>query len=277
MTVMTVLGPIADSALGHVQAHEHVFLDLGRAPYRWDYEGLLDDPAVAVEELSAYRAAGGTTLCELTTPDLGRNPTALRDAALASAVNLVMGCGWYRGPYYEPGMDRRSTSELADSLVDEIEQGVGDSGIRPGLIGEIGSDKAWLSGLEERAFRASARAQARTGLALMTHTPPGGAAVQLEILAEAGADLRRVAIGHSDALLDGAITRRSGRPARGCRSISSARPLIPTSVGRATWSSCWRPATSSTSCCPPTSATARASGRGAVRATHSCSSDSCPG
>ena len=202
MTVMTVLGPIAGSELGHVQAHEHVFLDLGRAPYRWDYEDLLDEPAVALEELSAYRAAGGTTLCELTTPDLGRKPGALREAAQASGVHLVMGCGWYRGPYYEPGMDSQSTSALADELVREIEAGVGESGIRPGLIGEIGSDKAWLSGLEERAFRAAGRAQHRTGLALMTHTPPGAAAVQLEILAEAGADLRRVAIGHSDGLLD---------------------------------------------------------------------------
>ncbi|MHB8398864.1 MAG: phosphotriesterase family protein [Candidatus Limnocylindrales bacterium] len=202
MTVMTVLGPIPDADLGHVQTHEHVLLDLGRAPYRWDYEGLLDDPVVAGHELLAYRAVGGTTLCELTTPDLGRSAVGLRAAALASGVHIVMGCGWYRGPYYAPDMDRRSTRELANGLVAEIDRGVGDSGIRPGLIGEIGSDKAWLSGLEERAFRAAGQAQARTGLALMTHTPPGGAQAQLDVLAEVGADLRRVAVGHSDGLLD---------------------------------------------------------------------------
>ena len=201
MTVMTVLGPVPAAALGHVQAHEHVLLDLGRAPYRWDTEGLLDDVVVAGEELRAYRAAGGTTLCELTTPDLGRDPDGLRRAALAGDVQIVMGCGWYRGPYYPAALDQRSTVELTQELVEEIEHG-GESGIRPGIIGEIGSDKARLTGLEERVFRAAGRAQAKTGLALMTHTPSGGALAQLEILAESGADPRRVAVGHSDALLD---------------------------------------------------------------------------
>jgi phosphotriesterase-related protein len=36
----------------------------------------------------------------------------------------------------------------------------------------------------------------------MTHTPPGAAAQQLEILIEEGADPRRIAVGHADARLD---------------------------------------------------------------------------
>jgi phosphotriesterase-related protein len=36
----------------------------------------------------------------------------------------------------------------------------------------------------------------------MTHTPPGGALEQLDVLIEGGADPTRIAIGHSDLLLD---------------------------------------------------------------------------
>ena len=36
----------------------------------------------------------------------------------------------------------------------------------------------------------------------MTHTPPGAAFAQLEVLAEEGVDLSRVAIGHADAYMN---------------------------------------------------------------------------
>jgi predicted metal-dependent phosphotriesterase family hydrolase len=211
--VMTVRGPVPAERLGHVQPHEHVLIDLGRAAYRWDYEGLLNEPHTAADELTAYRASGGGTICDMTPADAGRDPAGLLLASTASDVHIVMGCGWYRWPFYPESIDRSSTTELAETLVREIEHGVGDGAIRPGVIGEIGSDKAWVSGLEERVFRAAGRAQARTGLGLMTHTPPGGAFAQLEILLDAGADPGRIAIGHSDALLDAdyhAAIRRHG-------------------------------------------------------------------
>src|SRR5207344_2936607 len=83
----------------------------------------------------------------------------------------VMGCGWYRTAYYpaEARIDRRSVDDLADELVAEIEGGVGETGIRPGIIGEIGTDKPWVSPAEERIHRAVARAARRTGLAITTH------------------------------------------------------------------------------------------------------------
>jgi predicted metal-dependent phosphotriesterase family hydrolase len=202
MDVMTVRGPVPVVALGHTQPHEHVLLDLGSTAYRWDYEGLLNDPDVAGIELQAYRDAGGVTLCDLTTADLGRDPAGLQRASAASGVHIVMGTGWYRWPYYPEAIERSSTTVLADLLVGEIEHGVGDTGVRPGVIGEVGSDKTWIRGIEERVLRAAARAQARTGLGLMTHTPPGAAVSQLEILLDAGADPSRIAVGHSDALLD---------------------------------------------------------------------------
>ena len=41
--------------------------------------------------------------------------------------------------------------------------------MRPGIIGEIGTDKPWVSAREERVHRAVARAARRTGLAITTH------------------------------------------------------------------------------------------------------------
>ncbi len=202
MDVMTVRGPIPATEMGITQPHEHVLIDLTRAPYVWGFDGLLNEPPLMGEELRAFADIDGRTICDLTTIDLGRDPAGLLAASLVSGVNIVMSTGWYRSPYYPEAIDRTSTAELAAQMVREIEYGVDETGIRPGLIGEIGTDKPWVAGVEERVFRAAARAQAATGVGLMTHTPPGGALPQLDVLLDAGADPARIAIGHSDLLLD---------------------------------------------------------------------------
>src|SRR5688572_2599805 len=83
------------------------------------------------------RAAGGSGLVDLTLPGVGRDPAWLTAIARASGLHIVMGCGWYRGAYYpaEAMIDRRSVDDLADELVAEATAGVGDSGVRPGIIG----------------------------------------------------------------------------------------------------------------------------------------------
>ena len=76
---------------------------------------------------------------------------------------------------------------------------MGDTGIRPGIIGEIGTDKPWVTPAEERVHRAAARASRRTGLAITTHAVMSDVgAAQLTIFEDEGVDPGRVVIGHAD-------------------------------------------------------------------------------
>jgi phosphotriesterase-related protein len=112
-----------------------------------------------------------------------------------------MGSGWYRGAHYpaEALVDRRSVDALADAIVRDATVGVGETGIRAGIIGEIGTDKPWLSAQEERVHRAAARAAVRTGLAITTHAVQSTVGLdQLDVFAAEGADLARIVIGHAD-------------------------------------------------------------------------------
>ena len=118
-----------------------------------------------------------------------------------TGLHIVMGCGWYRGAYYpaEALIERRSVDDLADELVREATDGVGETGIRPGIIGEIGTDKPWISPAEERVHRAAARASVRTGLGITTHAVMSAVGLaQLRIFEEEGVDPGRVVIGHAD-------------------------------------------------------------------------------
>jgi predicted metal-dependent phosphotriesterase family hydrolase len=199
--VETVLGPIDPANLGWTLPHEHTAIALWHIANRWDYWELRRDEPVILEELAAFKRAGGGALVDLTLDGVGRDPAWLAGLARASGLHIVMGSGWYRGAHYpaETLVDRRSVDSLADEIVRDATDGVGETDIRSGIIGEIGTDKPWLSAREERVHRAAARAARRTGLAITTHAVQSTVGLdQLTVFEAEGADLTRVVIGHAD-------------------------------------------------------------------------------
>lgn len=211
--VTTVRGEVAAGDLGVVLPHEHLFSDLLRE-YR--SSGILNDEELAIAEVGRYAAAGGGTIVDLTTVEIGRDPEALRRVSEATGVHVVMGCGHYRDPYLDRGwFDRTPVDEIAAEIVSEIVDGVGPGHVRPGVIGEIGCDQDYISAAEERSFRAAARAQLQTGLTISTHAArrPVGLA-QLALLEHEGVDPRRVVIGHCDTVPSPAYHLELAR--RGC-------------------------------------------------------------
>jgi predicted metal-dependent phosphotriesterase family hydrolase len=199
--VQTVRGPLDPAELGWTLPHEHTAIALWHVANRWDYWELRRDEPLIVEELTAFRDAGGGTVVDLTLPGVGRDPAWLVRVSEATGLNVVMGSGWYRDAYYpaEALIDRRSVEALAEELVREATDGVDGTGVRPGIIGEIGTDKPWVSPREERVHRAAARAARRTGLAITTHAVQSTIGLgQLDVFEAEGADLSRVVIGHAD-------------------------------------------------------------------------------
>ncbi|MCF2574265.1 phosphotriesterase family protein [Brevibacterium sp. UCMA 11754] len=199
--IQTVTGPIEAADLGVTLPHEHLFINLMRE-YRGD--GLLNDPDLVEHELRLYSDLGGRSIVDVTSSGLDRNPLALLDASRRTGLNVVMGCGYYRDPYLpNEDVDTTTVEGLSERIVNDLDVGVDGTGIRAGVIGEVGSDKWFVSAREERSLRAAGRAQLRTGAALTTHSgrwPVG--MPQLDILVEEGVDLRRVIVGHSDSVPD---------------------------------------------------------------------------
>src|SRR4051794_12371999 len=135
-----------------------------------DYAWVVDDPDVAVAELTRFREAGGGAICDPTNIGLGRDAVALRAISKASGVHIVMGSGWYRERVYPSEVATTSTAALAERLVHELVEGVGTTDIRAGFIGEIGTGRGAITPAEERVFRAAGRAHRATGAPIMTHT-----------------------------------------------------------------------------------------------------------
>ena len=194
--VITVLGPITPGEMGITQTHEHLQIDA--MDHYGSYGFVIDDEDRVVDELRAFTRNGGRTICDVTVDEIGRNPAALARISRAAGIHVLMGAGWYREFGYPREVEERTSRQLADILARDIEQGVGDTGIRAGFIGEIGTGRHYVKPAEERVFRAAALAQGRTRVAITTHTTRWGslALEQIAMLQEFGADLSRVIIGH---------------------------------------------------------------------------------
>jgi phosphotriesterase-related protein len=194
--VMTVRGPIDPAQLGVTLSHDHVLVD--GWGIRQLYEAIVDDEEIAAHEVEQYAAAGGGAICDPTNIGLGRDPTALRRISERTGVHIVMGAGWYRERVYPDYIGGELPNQLADRLVAEFVDGVDDTGVRPGFIGEIGTERGAITPAQERVFRAAARAHRRTGAPIMTHTTHFGelALEQLDLLAEEGVSASSVIISH---------------------------------------------------------------------------------
>lgn len=223
--VQTVLGPIAADGLGVTLAHEHLLVDssfkfsepdepadrpLAYAPVAletlsWvkthltnNRENLqLLDENLAIREALRFKKAGGSTIVEMTNIGIGRNPLALARISRATGLHIVMGSSYYIGASHPPELASRSVDEIAESIVSDVVRGVGDTGVRAGIIGEVGCSSP-LTPTEKLVLAASAVAQRHTGLAINIH--PGGDERGIldvvDILHKAGADLRRTIISH---------------------------------------------------------------------------------
>jgi phosphotriesterase-related protein len=226
--VQTVRGPVAAAALGPVLPHEHLLIDLrgvtfsepddergrrlAREPItlenlgwiRRHWTSSLDnlhqlDEALAIRELGAFAETGGGTVVDATVPGIGRDPAALVRISEATGVHVVMGSGSYVHQTHPQEIRDLDAQGLHDRVVAEWRDGVDGSGIRPGLIGEVGC--SWpLHPRERVALEAMSAAQRTTGLPVMIHPgrDPAAVAEILAVVSAAGMDLSRLIVAHLD-------------------------------------------------------------------------------
>jgi predicted metal-dependent phosphotriesterase family hydrolase len=196
----TVRGDVPVGQVGPVLFHEHLISDA--SAWNPDPDLRCTNPALVTSELRLAASDGVGLLVDATPIDFGRDLGALAEASAYSGVPVVAGTGFYREISYPGWLDEWDEERLAQRFVDDIVVGRGDSGIRAGVIGEVGCSET-MTRRERRVLTAAAIAQRRTGAAIVTHTQEGhGALEQLEFLLGQGAEPARVIVGHLDCVGD---------------------------------------------------------------------------
>jgi len=196
-TIQTATGPIETADLGFTLMHEHVLCV--------DHSMRVQYPEVfhrrtelerAIAKLTEAREAGVRTMVDVTPIDLGRDPGFIRDTAVGSGMQIIVATGFYYQVPYR--FMFRPSAELVDLFVRDITEGIGESGVRAGVI--KCATEPDMHRMNERVVRASAKAHRKTGVPIYTHTYPANRTGldQIRVFREEGVDLSRVVIGHSD-------------------------------------------------------------------------------
>lgn len=169
-------------------------------PYNVQDNLRYQDVQVATEELLQLKEVGGALIVDVTSTSIGRNPEGLRQVSEDSGMPIVMGCGYYVSASHPARLQHVSVDELAAEMIGELRLGVGDTGIRAGVIGELGLSNPATDG-ERKCLQAAAIAQQVTGASMVVHSPSGrdGPFQAATLLDEVGVNPERVVISHLDA------------------------------------------------------------------------------
>ncbi|MCX3062239.1 phosphotriesterase family protein [Streptomyces beihaiensis] len=178
--------------MGVIDAHDHLFF---RSPLLPGQE--LDDVELARQELAAYAAVGGGTVVQWTPHGLGRRAERLPELAAATGVRIVAATGLHQAAHYSAELAATAATDLAALFVRELTEGIGDSGVRAGLIKVAGGFHA-LDAHARRTMRAAAEAHHATGAPIAVHHELGtGALDVLDLLCgELEVAPHRVVLGH---------------------------------------------------------------------------------
>ncbi|MFL2763901.1 MAG: phosphotriesterase [Dehalococcoidia bacterium] len=227
--VQSVKGLVSPDELGATLTHEHIlsdadfFISIPSEPtlkdltfqkpslktfaYARHYHDVLyniedfklSDIDTAIDEVMIYKQFGGGTLVDATSIGLGRDPVGLARISRQTGVNIVMGASYYVALSHNKEMNEMTEDTISEKIIDDLINGVDNTGIRAGIIGEIGCGFP-IDDNELKVLRGSAQAQAHTGFPLLVHPGRDVSAPldNLNTLLENGADISKIIIGHLD-------------------------------------------------------------------------------
>lgn len=198
--IRTVNGDILKDKLGITMAHEHFIVDLDRV--RKDGISKIETVDEVVPEIKKMMELGVESAFEVTTNDMGRDPLKLKEISDITGLNIVCSTGFYLSEYHPDKLNDMSKEEIACIYIKDLTEGIDNTGIKAGLIGEIASNKTSFIGNEKKILEAAGIASVKTGSAISTHTGKFTAMETIDILLKEGVNPDKVIIGHQDLIDD---------------------------------------------------------------------------
>ncbi|SDH60366.1 phosphotriesterase-related protein [Alteribacillus persepolensis] len=195
--INTIQGAIATEQLGITAMHEHIGFGLPGCDLdtKW-WEARPKMLEVTIDKLRRFRELGGQTIVDCTGIGTGRNIPYWQVVSQTTGVNIVACTGFVSGDTVLPYFRDKSVEYLADLFYHEITVGIAGTNVKAGAV-KVGVSRGGLSELDERVYRAAARAARATGVPILTHLSINGDR-QMDLFETEGLPLDRVVIGHSD-------------------------------------------------------------------------------
>jgi phosphotriesterase-related protein len=200
MKVNTVTGAIGAADLGSTLIHEHVliatpgwYMDARRPAFQ--RREAIERAVDAFQELHAH---GVKTVIDPCPADLGRDVEMYEEVSRKSGIRLVAATGAYtEGAGIPTTLRPLSEDEIAEGFIREIEVGVGDTGIRCGII-KVATGRGQITPYERKIITAASRAAQATGVPILAHTDGCTCGhEQIDIVVGEGLSPSSMVVGHS--------------------------------------------------------------------------------
>jgi len=194
--INTVNGPIPVEQLGVTLMHEHILQANWSMrmsyPHWFNYEEFIE---YATEDVKRTHEIGVQTLVEQTPVCLGRDIHAIKDVADRTGMQIIACTGFF---YTEnQWLFGRSEESLMECMRKDIEEGIQDTNIRPGLI-KCATDVAGITPINEVLLNAHAQMSKESGLPIATHSYYGNRSGigQMDIFEKYDLNPEKILIGH---------------------------------------------------------------------------------
>ncbi len=190
LMIKTVNGPVEAGEIGFTLSHEHLMSNFGlpiEETDDYDEEALYSQVMPYANQI---KELGVETLFDYTTAYFGRRVDILQKIADSTSIRIVTNTGIYGAadnryiPEYAYG---ETPEELAARWIDEFENGIDGTEIRPGFM-KLAIDSGEPSEIDQKLFEAGVITHLEIGLTIAVHTGDNIEAVQaqLEILDKYG-------------------------------------------------------------------------------------------
>jgi phosphotriesterase-related protein len=203
--IRTVTGTIRSDQLGRVLAHEHVLVGWAG----WESDTIRPGPrradvlAVATDRIAEIRHHDVQTMIDPCPNDLGRDVELMAEISSRTGFPIVCATGLYKedqggAPYWKfRATFGAGVESIAELYIRELTDGIGETGIRAGII-KVATGHGAISPYEATLLKAAAIAAKETGAPITTHTEAGtcGDAQQAFLISE-GVPAHRIIVGHS--------------------------------------------------------------------------------
>jgi phosphotriesterase-related protein len=200
-TIDTTNGALPLEQLGRTLIHEHVlvgfpgwYLDNRQPKFR-----RADAIERVVDAFQALHDYGVRTVVDPCPMDMGRDVEICAEVAQRAGINIVCTTGVYNEDAGITFTFRHlDVDAITEIYVKELEDGIGETGIRAGAI-KIATGDAPVTEYELKVLTAAARAAKATGVPLISHTENSSCGHdQIDIVAGEGVPAGQLLVGHSD-------------------------------------------------------------------------------
>ncbi|WP_373516523.1 hypothetical protein [Pricia sp.] len=182
--INTVHGPINSSELGISLTHEHIMSNYGKEineTQNYDSIKLFDQ---VIPYLKKLKSLGVNSIFDCTTEYFGRRVDLLKMISDATDIRIITNTGFYGAAddrYIPESAYGASAKAISEIWIDEFENGIKGTDIKPGFIKLAFDDGSPPSNIDRKLFEAGILTHLSTGLTIAVHTGKNMEALQLQM------------------------------------------------------------------------------------------------